>query len=226
VTQTPRKTAAPSSWRPTGLFIALGVYALVVLAYVKVQYWDAPGYVAAERYARALSLLGPDDGRRCSEAQLVEAMTLVLEAARLVPEEKALAEHTERLRYRFEERKFKLPKDLERHAELVSATAMRREREKDPWLVVGVRDRGWGPEQLLAGPERAALWSIPGAVLIVLLWVYGRFSARAAWAREHEAALQQSEAEVEALGQFREGLSPAPPRKKPARRRPPPSDDA
>lgn len=195
---------------PYGLFIALAVYAVAVLAYIKFEYWDAPGYVAAEKYSRALWLLGADDGRKCSEAQLTEAMELILEAARLVPDEKSLAEHTERLRYRFEERKFKIPKDLERHAELVSATAQRREREKDPWLVVGVRDRGWGPEQLLGGPKRAALWSIPGGVLIILIWAYGQFNARKIREREHEDDLKKAEAEVTALGQFREGLKPAP----------------
>lgn len=195
---------------PYGLFIALAVYGLAVLAYIKVEYWDAPGYVAAEKYSRALWLLGADDGRKCSEAQLTEAMELVLEAARLVPDEKSLAEHTERLRYRFAERKFKIPRDLERHAELVSASAQRREREKDPWLVVGVRDRGWGPEQLLTGPKRAALWSIPGGVLIMLIWAYGQFNSRKVREREHEADLKKAEAEVKALGQFREGLKPAP----------------
>lgn len=195
---------------PYGLFIALAVYAVAVLAYVKFEYWDAPGYVAAEKYSRALWLLGADDGRTCSEAQLTEAMKLILEAARLVPDEKSLAEHTERLRYRFEERKFKIPRDLERHAELVSAAARRREREKEPWLVVGVRDRGWGPEQLLGGPRRVAMWSIPGGVLIVLIWAYGQFNARRIREREHEDDLKKLEAEVKALGKFREGLEQAP----------------
>ncbi|GMU62142.1 MAG: hypothetical protein AMXMBFR34_39050 [Myxococcaceae bacterium] len=197
---------------PWGLFIVLGVYGLAVLAYVKFQYWDSPQYQAAQKYARALYLLGVDDGRKCSEAQLVEAMELVLEAARLVPDEIELAKHSERLRFRFEERKFKIPKDLERHAELVSATAQRREREKDPWLVVGVRDRGWGPEQLLGGPRRAVFWSIPGGVIIILIWTYGRFSARAVREKEHEDDLKKSEAEVRALGKFREGLKQAPSR--------------
>lgn len=210
----PSTSPAPPAKRrfpiPYGLFIALGVYALAVLGYIKFQYWDSPGYVAAEKYSYALWLLGADDGRKCTEAQLVEAMGLILEAARLVPDEKSLAEHTERLRYRFEERKFKIPKDLERHAELVSATAQRREREKDPWLVVGVRDRGWGPEQVLSGPRRAALWSIPGGVLIILIWAYGQFNARKVREREHEDELKKAEAEVKALGQFREGLKSAP----------------
>ncbi|MEW5743069.1 MAG: hypothetical protein AB1938_29405 [Myxococcota bacterium] len=213
----PSKTPSPSQAAkkprfpvPWGLFIVLGVYALGVLAFVKFQYWDSPQYQAAEHYARALYLLGVDDGRKCSEAQLTEAMKEVLDAARLMPDEIELAKHTERLRFRFEERKFKIPKDLERHAELVSATAQRREREKDPWLVVGVRDRGWGPEQLLGGPRRAVLWSIPGGVLIILIWAYGRFSARAVREREHEDDLKKSEAEVKELGQFREGLKQAP----------------
>jgi hypothetical protein len=201
------KTRFPIPW---GLFLALGVYALLVLAYVKFQYWDSAPYQAAVHYARALHLLGVDDGRTCSEAQLTEAMKEVLEAARLMPDELELAKHSERLRFRFEERKFKISKDLERHAELVSATAQRHAREQEPWLVVGVRDRGWGPEQLLAGPRRAVLWSIPGGVLLILLWGYGRFSARAVRAREHEDELKKSEAEVKALGQFREGLKQAP----------------
>ena len=41
----------------------------------------------------------------------------VLHAARLMPEVKELAVHTENLRGRFVERKFTIPKDLARHAE-------------------------------------------------------------------------------------------------------------
>lgn len=195
---------------PWGLIAVLAAYAVAVLVYVKVQYWDDPRYVAAQDYARALAILGRDDGRRCSEAELVEAMKLVLNAARLVPDEKSLAEHTEQLRYRFEERHFTIPPELVQHAELVSATALRRAQAKEPWLVVGARDRGWGPEQLLAGPKKAVLWAIPGGVLIIVVWAWGQYNGRALRRREHEAELKKAESDVQALGQFREGLGEAP----------------
>lgn len=188
---------------PYGLFIALGVYGLAVLGYVWATYWSTPEYAAAKHYATALRILGVDDGRKCSEEQLITATEHVLEAARLMPQEKGLAEHAEKLRWRFEERHFKVPKDIERHAELVSATARRLEQEKDPLLVVGLRDRGWGPEQLLAGPEKVVLWSIPGGVIIIVVWAYLRFSARAVREREHEDELKKAEKEVEELGAFR-----------------------
>jgi hypothetical protein len=197
----------------------------MVTAYVWATYWNNPVYQAAEQYDAALVLLGLDDGRKCSEQELVQAMGLVLEAARLVPAEPALAKHVERLRWRFEERHFKLPLDLARHAEIVSAAARRVQESKEGWLPVGAHDRGWAAEQLLAGPKRAVLWSTPGVVLIILVWAWGRFGARAVREREHEAELKQVEQEVAELAAARTRPPPRPPTA-PAttrKKRPPPA---
>lgn len=188
---------------PWGLFIVLGVYALAVLGYVWTTYWNSPEYNAALGYARALMILGVDDGRKCSEAQLNTAFEATLEAARLMPDERQLVDHLEALRQRFEERKFKLKPELVKKVEMMSANTMRIEQERKAWLVVGSRDRGWAPDQLLRGPERALLWSIPGGVLIIAFWAYTRFSGQALRAKEHEADLKQSEREVAELGDFR-----------------------
>lgn len=195
---------------PYGLFIVLAVYALCVLGYIWTTYWDSPEYKAALGYARALSILGVDDGRKCTEAQLVKAFEATLEAARLMPEERQLVDHLESLRHRFEDRKFKLNPDLVKKAEMMSANTMRIEKERKAWLVVGSRNRGWAPDQLLAGPERVVLWSIPGGVLIIAFWAYTRFSGKAARDKEHEANLKKVEAEVEQLGDFRRGLGARP----------------
>jgi hypothetical protein len=201
----------------------------MVTAYVWATYWNNPVYQAAEQYDAALVLLGVDDGRKCSERELTQAMGMVLEAARLVPGEPALAQHVERLRWRFEERHFKLPLDLARHAEIVSAATRRVEESKQGWLPIGAHDRGWAATQLLAGPRRAALWSTPGVVLILLVWAWGRFGARAVREREHEAQLKQVEQEVAALEAART-RDPARPRRaaNPApaattKKRPPPA---
>lgn len=209
----PPQAAARKFPIPWGLFIVLGVYALAVLGYVRATYWNSPEYKAALGYARALMILGVDDGRKCSEAQLNTAFEATLEAARLMPDERQLVEHLENLRQRFEERKFKLKPDLVKKVEMMSANTMRIEQERKAWLVVGSRDRGWAPDQLLRGPERAVLWSIPGGVLIIAFWAYTRFSGKALRDQEHEAELKKSEREVEELGDFRRrdtGTTPAP----------------
>jgi len=206
---------------PYGLFIVLAVYAAAVYGYIWANYWNSPEYKAALGYARALLILGVDDGRRCSEAELNTAFEATLEAARLMPDERQLVDHLENLRHRFEERKFKLKPDLVKKVEMMSANTRRIEEERKAWLVVGSRDRGWAPDQLLAGPQRVVLWSIPGGVLIIAFWAYTRFSGKALRDKEHEADLKKAEAEVEHLGDFRRGLgSPA------ARPLPRPEDDA
>ncbi|MBL8919143.1 MAG: hypothetical protein JNJ54_09810 [Myxococcaceae bacterium] len=206
----PKKPARQRFPVPWGLFVVLAIYACAVVGYIWKTYWESPEYQAAEHYATALSLLGVDDGRKCSEADLVAAFGHVLEAARLIPENKHLATHTERLRWRFDERGFKLSPDFVRKAELVSKAAQRVEEERSPWLAVGSRDRGWAPDQLLAAPERVVWWSSPGVVLIIAVWAYGQFGSKRAREREHEANLRKEEAAVEKLGAWREGLGTAP----------------
>jgi len=205
----PKKAPPPKFPVPWGLFVVLACYALAVVGYVWKTYWESPEYQAAEHYARALSLLGVDDGRKCPPQDLERAFGHVLEASRLIPENKELAQHTERLRWRFDERKLKLNPDLVRKAELVSKAALRVEEERSPWLAVGSRDRGWAPDQLLAGPERVVWWSSPGVVLIIAVWVYGQFGAKRAREREHEENLRKDEAAARALGAWREGLGTA-----------------
>ncbi len=208
-----KKQAAPPKRKfpvPWGLFVALAVYALAVWGYVWKTYWSSPEYLAAQHYAQALRILGVDDGRKCSEKELLRAFEHVLEAARLMPRVKPLVEHAERLRWRFDERKLKLPEEYKRRVEAVSAVTRRIEQEQEPWLVVGVRDKGWAADQLLEGPEKVVWWSIPGGVVIILIWAYGRFSARAVRDREHEEDLKAKEREVEQLAEYRKGLKPAP----------------
>lgn len=206
----PKKPPRPKFPVPWGLFVVLAVYALAVVGYIWKTYWESPEYQAAEHYAQALSLLGVDDGRKCTQPQLEAAFGHVLEAARLIPENKDLATHTERLRWRFDERGFKLNPDFARKAELVSKAAQRVEEERSPWLAVGSRDRGWAPDQLLAGPERVVWWSSPGVVLIIAVWVYGQFGAKKAREKEHEENLKKAEADAQKLGSWREGLGEAP----------------
>lgn len=196
----------PSFPIPYGLFIVLGVYALAVYGYIRQTYWESPEYQAALAYGRALLILGVDDGRRCSEAELKKAFELTLEAARLMPEERQLVDHLENLRHRFEERKFKLDGELVKKVEMMSANTMRIEQQRKAWLVVGSRDKGWAPDQLLAGPERVVLWSIPGGVLIIAFWAYTRLNAKSVRDREHEDDLKQTEKEVKDLAGFRDGL--------------------
>lgn len=206
--------AAPRKFPiPWGLFIVLAVYAAGVYGYIWSQYWNSPEYKAAQAYAKALLILGTDDGRRCSEADLNRAFELTMQAALLMPDEVQLVEHLENLRHRYEERKFKLNKDWINRVEMMSAHTLRLEQAKKGWMVVSQRDKGWAPEQLLAGPERIVLWSLPGGVLIIAFWGYTRFSARRVREDDHLADQKSLEREVEDLGKWREGLGskrPAP----------------
>jgi len=184
---------------PYGLFIVLAVYALCVAGYVWATYWSSPEYVAAEHVVAANQLLGVDDGRKASQATLTEAYQHYLEAARLMPRVKELHERTEAMRWRFEERGFKMEHDLKMRAEAVAAVWDRIQREEQPMLVVGLRDRGWQPAQLLDGPGRTFLYSLPGALVIVVVWAWLRFSGKKVRQTEHEAELKKLEAEVAAL---------------------------
>lgn len=206
---------------PYGLFIALAVYALAVVGYVWATYWNSPAYLAAEHFAAASELLGLDDGRKASQQALTEAYGHYLEAARLMPRVKLLHDRTEAMRWRFEERKFKMDHDLQMRAEAVATLWQRIQTEEEPILVVGMRDRGWQPAQLLEGPGRTFLFALPGGLVIVVIWAFLRFSGRKVRTDEHEAELKKLEAEVKALdGQRASGVKPKP-RVTGARRGPP-----
>lgn len=218
-------SAAPKSWLskiPWGLFIVLAVYAAGVAFYVWTNYYDAPEYKAAQAWAKAWAVLGEDEGRSCSEAALNRGFDLLLETAALVPDRRDPVDELESLRYRFEERHFKLSKERRTAVEMLSARTRASLDAKKPWLLVGAHSKGWAPEQLLSGPRRTVLWSIPGAVFIVVFWLYTVFSRKRALADKHEAQLQESEREVEALGDFRRGLGAPPPSKIPPSKPPPP----
>jgi len=189
---------------PWGLFIALGVYALMVLGYVWGTYWRSPEYQAMEHYQRALHLIGRDEGLSCTEQQLLDGYTEMLEAARLMPGVRPLHEKIEHLRWRFDERHFKLSHDLVMRAEAVSSLYERMRQEREPMLVSGVRDRGWAPDQLAEGPGQAVLWSLPGAGIIIVLWAVWRFGPMRRKSEEHEKELQQLETDVEQLAGHRQ----------------------
>src|SRR4051794_27390212 len=157
---------------PYGLFIVLAVYGLCVLGYVYLTYWNSPAYLAAEHFQDAGELLGLDDGRKASQETLTQAYGHYLEAARLMPRVKLLHERTEAMRWRFDERHFKMEKDLAMRAEAVAMLWQRIQQEEDPLLVVGARDRGWQPAQLLEGPGRTFWYSLPGGLVIVVAWAW------------------------------------------------------
>ena len=181
---------------PWGLIITLNLYATLVIIYIWLTFWRSPEYQAAKHFEAAQAILGLDDGRKVSRAELDEAYREMLEAARLMPRVKMLHERTERLRWRYDERKFKLDPELANRAEALSMIWRRAEDEATPFLVVGARDRGWTPEQLLAGPMTIALWSLPGGVVILVIWAYLRFSAKRVRANEHEEEIQRVEEEI------------------------------
>jgi hypothetical protein len=180
---------------PYGLFLVLGVYALMVLIYVWSTYWRSPEYLAAEHYQQAADLLGLDDGQTASKEALLSAYEHYLEAARLVPKATVLQKRVEAMRWRLDQRGFKLDHDLTMRAEAVAMLWQRIQQQGDPLLVVGARDRGWQPDQLLEGPTRSLLWSLPGFGLLIAIWAWLRFSGQAVRERQREEELKKIEAE-------------------------------
>lgn len=183
---------------PWGLFIALSVYAVAVVTYVWVSTYRSPEYQAAEHYERAQELLGLDDGRSATRPQLEEAYGHLLEAARLMPRLKELHQRTEAMRWRFEERGWRLDADLTYRAEAVALLWRQAEDAAAPILVVGARDRGWAPEQLMAKPQRIFGLSLVGALAICLVWAYLKWSGHRVRAADHELSIRELQAELEA----------------------------
>src|SRR5205823_13928708 len=124
----------------------------------------------------------------------------LLEAGRLMPEIRELHERAERLNSVFLERHISQPPELRRRAEANAIVYQRIAQERAPILVIGVRDRGWAPDQLLEGPATTFAWSTVGVLVIVVIWAYGNWNAKRVRAREREAELQKVEREVEELG--------------------------
>ena len=185
---------------PWGLLIILALYGLGVLFYVWKTYWDSPEYQAAGLAQHAIELLGVDDGRKTTPDDLREAFDAFLEAGRLVPEEEQFAETLERLRNRFDERHIVLDEERVRRAEAVSVLTRRVQEARAPVLVVGARERGWAPDQLIAGPKTAFAWALPGVVLIIACWAYLRVTAWRVRARERDDEVKRVEAEVKKRG--------------------------
>jgi hypothetical protein len=203
---------------PYGLFIALGIYALLVLGYVWATYWNSPGYQAARHYEDAVAILGVDDGRTIPRPKLEEAFVHLVEVGRLIPQERWIHERIEAIRWRFDERHFKLSEDLKMRAETVSMMheKIRSGREHE-FMVVSERERGWAPDQLLAGPKTAVLWAIPGALIICVVGAWWTYGPKRVKALEHEEELQRKEEEVKELGAFRR-RGPDEPKKPPPKR--------
>jgi hypothetical protein len=161
-----------SSVVPWGLVVLLTGYAAAVLIYVWSAFWSAPEYQAAQHYQRARALLGADDGRRSSPEALEGAYVELLEAARLLPQLRSLQEALQRLDWRLEERKLSLPRELKQRAAAVATSWKRIDEQRQPLLVTGVRERGWAPDQVLEGPERALRWAGLGGLLLAGLWAW------------------------------------------------------
>lgn len=199
--------APPRLGFPWGLLVALAVYALAVVGYAWATYWRTDNYKAAQSYAAAWQLLGHDEGLSATPEQLTQAYALLLETARLKPDVKDVHDQLERLNWRFEERRMKVPEDLRRGAEAVAILWQRIQQARAPILVVGVRDRGWAPDQLIEGPKRLFRWSPIGGLLIIALWAYGRFNAQRVAAQTKESQLQGTEHELAERQRVRERMS-------------------
>lgn len=183
---------------PWGLLIAWAVYALLVLGYIWGTYWRSADYQAAVHYRNAHEILGPSEGRHSTHEELKQAYRELLESARLKPEVRTFHDELESLNWRFDERHWKVPEDLRYSADAVATTWMNIRKENAPILIVGARDRGWAPDQLVEGPMRTLRWSPIGILLLTVLWAYGKFSSKRVRDLEHEQELRAVENELEA----------------------------
>jgi hypothetical protein len=194
-----------------GLFLVLALYLACVAGYLQWNYWSTPEYQALQAYDRAWAILGPAEGRTTSKEQLVAAYGYLLEAARLAPQVTRLHEQLERLNWRFDERKFAMPAELRARAHAVSMLWKRIQEERQPILAVGVRERGWAPDQLRDGPGKAVRWSLIGVLVILGGWAYVRFDTRRDAELKRDQALRQVEQEVRELAGHRADTDPEQP---------------
>lgn len=188
---------------PWGLLMAWAVYALLVLGYVWATYWRSADYQAAVHYRAAHEVLGPSEGRHSTREELTEAYRHLLEAARLKPEVRTFHDELESLNWRFDERHWRVPEHLRHSAEAVAMTWTNIQKQNAPILVVGLRDRGWAPDQLLEGPSRVLRWAPLGAILIAAVWAFGRFNAKRQREEEKEKELRALEDELASIDRHR-----------------------
>lgn len=196
--QTPRPASPPRPPFPVpiGLFVAIGIYAAAVLGYVNATYWSTPEYQASEHIEQAAELLGGDEGKSLDQKKMEEAYGHYLEACRLVPKERWIHEKLQRLRYKMDERGMTLSRELALRSDALAMLLQRAENEGAPMMVVGLRDRGWTPEQVLGGPKTVALWSIPGGVFISIFFLYRRWTERRVHGEGKEAESKKLENEL------------------------------
>jgi hypothetical protein len=186
---------------PWGLFVALGVYALGVWGYVAYTWWSSPEYRAAEENQAAWRVLGRDEGRHCSRRELEDAYRHLLRAAQAMPRLKVLHEDLEHLNWRFDERHWSVPVELRRAADAQGAEWARLE-ELDHASLIGqsLKEQGWDPESLEAGPGRAVAWSLVGVAVICLVWAYLKWTGRRVRGEQREGYLRQLEREASERG--------------------------
>ncbi len=204
----PRPDAPPRRrWPiPWALLIALGVYALLVPVYMYFQYWSTPEYEAVEHLDAARQILGTTGGHGIRRAQLEKAYGELLEVARLFGGDEVTLHELEELNARFEEKGWKIPDELQRRAEALGTLARKKAAEEQPVLAVGLRQRGWDPAAIKAGPGHALWGALFGALLIALIYASIRFSVHRVHEREHLEEVLRTEKEVAELGVWRQGL--------------------
>ncbi len=187
---------------PWGLLIVLGLYATVVTLYIGLQYWRSPEYQAAVHYREAYPVLQQRPGVPDKREELLAAYEHLLEAARLLPAATALHQELEKLNWRLD-RTGGVPRELQLRAGAVAELWRRIQEQHDPYLVIGAAERGWAPDQLVAGPARAFGWAVAGALLILAVWAYRMFGVRREREERREAHVQQTEREIEEIARQR-----------------------
>jgi len=174
------------------------------------QYWGTAEYEAAGHLEAARQILGRTGGHGVRRAQLTEAYEHLLEVARLFGGDEVTLHELEELNARFEEKGWKVPEELQRRAEALGTLARKKAAEEKPILAVGLRQRGWDPQAIRAGPGRAMWGALFGAVLIAIIYGSIRFSVHRVHEQEHIQELLKTQREVEELGVWRQGLKSRP----------------
>jgi hypothetical protein len=186
--------------------IVLAIYAALVPVYLYFQYWGTPEYEAAEHLEIASQILGRSGGRGIKRAELTRAYEHLLEVARIFNGDEATLHDLEELNARFEEKRWQLPDELRHRAEALGMLARKNADEDQPIMAVGLRQRGWDPEAIKAGPGHALWGALIGAVLISIIYASIRFSVHRVHEQEHVQELLKTEKEVAELGEWRQGL--------------------
>lgn len=204
--QGPEARAKKAKWPiPWGLFIALGVYWALVSFYTRYEYINSPEYKASRYLRIAAQKLGEDDGKTVPKEDLLEAADNLLLAIKFVPQNTWAQQRVEVVARRLEERKMKIPPDLQKQLDALGFKYRAAMDAKKGVLPIGAYDI-WDIEGAKQVPGQLAQRGILGGLVILLFWLYKTMQDRKAVGAIELSRDAERAKELRAMGRPRRRL--------------------